>query len=69
MVKLATEDGMIEAAPGVAVGATYLVDLATRRTVTLRHLVTGVVHEKEIVMTYPPAGWLCTEMLELGGAP
>lgn len=69
LIKLKTDDGLVESVDGVPLGREYLIDLSTRRRQQMYNIDVHRCHEKDIVDEYPSGRWLVLDMLEILGSP
>lgn len=65
LVKLRTDDGLIESVDDVPLGREYRIDLTTRRLQKMYNTDRQRFHQKEIINEYPSGRWLVLEMLEI----
>lgn len=65
LVKRKTEDGDTEIHDHVPLGKVYRVVLESRRKVRSRHVRTGRVTEREVILDADVREWLPTELLEI----
>lgn len=66
LIKLATEDGLVEFNYDVPIGKVYKIDLSTKATVELFNQERNISHFKEVVWD-TRGGWLPTEVLQWEG--
>ena len=70
LIKLKTDDGLVEFSPGIEVGREYIVDLnSIRRDQTLMHFdIKGasINHRKDLIWTWD-GQWLPMECLKIAG--
>ena len=63
LIKLATDDKLMEMNESIELGKIFLVDLNTKHEVTLHNTEYDKEHTKEVVLCVD-GGWLPTEILE-----
>ena len=65
VVKLTSDDHMLELTSDVNVGDVFIVDISTRCVAHLLNRKYAVVHDKEVVQCAETGGWLAVECIEL----
>lgn len=66
LIKLKTDDGLVEFHPDVPLGKVYKIDLSLVKTMEMYNHVKNVSHMKEMVWDMR-GGWLPTEVLSWEG--